>query len=787
MTVAVGMLRVEVQAAPIGGPLSTWKPAEGSAGRPIEVLVGALAGALGALQARGLAHFAVRPQNIFVTDTADGPRFVLGGLEAVALVEQSGLMAVTVDPFYAPPEAAGLFQHSPGAGLLAWDWWSFGRVVQERVLGKHVLGVILQRDVARATPELNARAEALLLERDASGPRAGAVEAMPTTEPRTVMLLRGLLTSSRDGRWNGTDVQRWLAGENVSDYYRLPRGERLFRWRERSWTVAEVADQLRTTATPAEAVTHVWEVEKPGTLVKFLADTADHRMQSERHAEVLKLAAATALKSLKVEAVREMIAALALMELVGGNLVWRGHRMLAENFEKVFGGETFGPEAMGLLDAFTARPIILFIEHSDLAAARALGDLAETVGAAEMALRRLRLLGERDAVGRARLCHCVLKSAAELRAIVDEMHATYACTTLTELNKIFQQPKLTRAEMAALAWTADKAAGRGFLTHRQWGERELARLRTSGAEQAAVLLWLRLAEALAVGPLVFGQWRIFVPFWLMLGLPIAFVWPGPRGLIYGLAPAVSAIVLRFLVSRRLRGRLQVLVPKIAAWRWRDGRARCRAELRTLSASGRTKASVEAAMVQVNEEIAGLTMLETRPKPNAAAPHFRVIATLSWASLILAAGLVGFSAWRIKVEKPTWPKFVVGWREALPKKEVPLTEEQEAEKAGRPIKVSWPYKASDDPQEWHSSATMEASKDQVKFANARGRAVVEPYKLPTVKTLIFMRVPTEDKFGIMIYDGQRQQLQNTRVFILDFSPMPRSYIKIDEKYGIYLPD
>ena len=786
--VRVGGLRVEVQSAPPGRPLSAWHP-EGDAAQhdSIDGLVAAISSALASLQARGLAHFSVRPQHVFVKDTSEGPHFVLGGLESVALVEQSGLMPVKVDPFYAPPEAAGLFQHSPGPGLLAWDWWSLGRVVQERVLGKHVLGVILNRDVSRATPELNARAENLLLERESGGPRAGAVEAMPAVSPRLAMLLRGLLTSSRDGRWNHAQVQRWLAGEEVSDYYRLPKNEKLFRWNDRAWTVAEAADRIRTHAPTAEAVGHVWNVEQPGTLVRFLGDTGECRTVRERHDEVLKLAAATALKSIKPEAVREMTAALALMELAGGSLVWRGHRLLADNLEKIFGEALNGPDGLSLIEAFTARPIVLFIEHNDLAAARALGDVAETATAAEVLLRKFRLLSERDAAGRARLYRCALKPAAELLANLEELRRVYACTTHEELNRIFKLPKLARPELLALAWIADKPGARGFLTFPLWGERELARLRATGVEQATVLTWLRLGDALRLGPLVFGQWRFFVPFWLLLSLPIAFVWPGPRGLALGLAPAVVAVVVRFLLARRLRAQIGALLPKIEPWHWRDSRARCRTELVTLGAGNRTTPGMAASFEKTNAEIAGLAMLEPRPAPNPPAPHFRGLALVAWASLVFAAGLVALSAWRIKVEKPTWPKFVTAWREAVPKKAEPLTEEELAKKEGRPVRVSWPYKPTDDPAEWKAGSIVEATKDQVKFANARGQEIAQAYKPETITTLVFLRVPTDYKFGLMLYDCKRRQLENTRLFLLDFSPLPRSYIEVGGKRGIYLPD
>lgn len=786
--VTVGARRVEIHPVPVGCPLNAWHPGRADDPATVEALLTALAGALGALHAQGVAHFSVNPRNIFVREDGGQPHFVLGGFETVAVVAQSGLITIPVDPFYAPPEAAGLFQHSPGEGLLAWDWWSVGRIVQERLLGHHVLGHLLQRDVSRATPELNARAEALLLERDAGAPCAGAVERMPGLDGRLTKLLHGLLTGARDGRWGGAEVAGWLAGEEFYDYYHLSREERLFRWQGRGWLIVEAAEKLRSADHWREAIGHVWNRDQAGTLAHFLATVPAHRKLFASHEEVLKMATATALKNLPVETIREMISALALLELAGSQLVWRGERLMGEGLAKIFGDESTGEGGLVLMQAFLARPIVLFIEHADLAAARALGELGDTANSAEWVLRRHRWLHDRDAEGRTRLLRCALEPLPRLHAIAVELHERFACSTDPAMDRIFQLPKPAHADLVVLAWAAECAEARGFLTHVQWGERELARLRASGAENAAALAWLRLAEVLGCGPLLFGQWWALAPVWLLLGAPIAFIWPGPWGFAAMFAPVALAAAIRLAASWSLRVQLRRAVAGVEPWDWRDGRRRCRLELHALGAASRGRTAAETAFHGVNAEIVRLTMLQPPPAPVAPPPHFHGVRIVAIASAVLAVSLLVGAGWQVKVQKPSWPKFVTAWRAALPKKVEPTPAEKAAaeEEADRNMKVSWPYRSEDYAKIWRPSGMVEARSDQVRYATKAGRELVKPYKLQTIDTPIFLRVPTEQKYGLMLYNGRERQLVSTRVYLLDFQPLPRGWIQVDGKQGIYLP-
>ena len=201
-------IRYEIFPPPPGQSLREWLGAHRTNAAMIEAVVQQLAQGIEALHQAGLVHLNLRPETVFIGEEDDHQlKIMIGGLHKAQSMEDSGLVPIEATSYYAPPEAGGLFQHEAGAGLRAWDWWALGRVVQEMVLGRHVYSLVMERDVRTNPPELRARAEALFLERDPTGVRAGAVELMPEdTAPRLRLILRGLLASVRDGRW------RWAPG-----------------------------------------------------------------------------------------------------------------------------------------------------------------------------------------------------------------------------------------------------------------------------------------------------------------------------------------------------------------------------------------------------------------------------------------------------------------------------------------------------------------------------------------------------------------------------------------------
>lgn len=784
----VGSVRIEVQQVPTGEPLDTWYAQQKMEVPLIERLVRAIAGALGALHERGIVHFGVRPRNIFVRDENGAWDFVLGGLETAAASTGSSLVPVVVDPMNAPPEAAGLFKHSPGPTLQAWDWWSLGRVVQEVVMGGHVLGHLLQRDVRVPSPELLSRAEALLLERDPGATRAGAVEAMPAMDKRLEQLLRGLLTSARDARWDGDCVTRWLRRESVRELYRLPRNERMFRWRDRACTVAEAAEQMRAAEVWKEANENIWAHETPGTLAKFIADVPSHQALAARLEELRKLETAFALKNLPKDVVREAITAVALLEVAGGGaLIWRGQKFDEEGFQKIFGAESDGIDRLGLLQAFTARPIVLLIERNDISAARVLAEFAHVAAGAEALARQSRWLTERDTAGKARLMRTALLSLVELRSAVKLMHDQFACSLDVAAEKLFKLPQPNRPELAALVWLGGDAVKRGFLTHVQWAERELARLRAAGAEEVANLGWLQLERALRRGPWLFARWRWLIPAWLLWAPAALILWPGPRWVAVAVAPLVLGILLRVAATFFLRREIKQLRADAAPWRLRDGPARCQAELGAYRA-GRPVATVHKALDEVNAEIAKLVVLQPPPAPVAPPPPFKGVWAFSIASWVLFAAGLGVAGWWGKTHRPSWTAIVRAWD---PPKPAPGADGKSVAKADDkpvgPVKISWPFKPGDDPLVLIIKDSEESTPAQQKFVAARGQKLADRYKVETINMLVILQVPVKEKFGLMIFDAATQQLVNTKVYLLDYAPLAKTWVEVAGRKGIYLPD
>ncbi len=151
--------RVEVVRATPSTTLREWTTHRKLAPGEIELLVRQLTVALHALHQKGAVHLNLSPDTVFIKSTDAGLRAYVGGLECAASFRGAGSFVHSVDPYYAPPEVVGLYQFPRNPALRAWDWWTLGRVVQEVILGKHIMGHILERDVSRQTQELKTRAE----------------------------------------------------------------------------------------------------------------------------------------------------------------------------------------------------------------------------------------------------------------------------------------------------------------------------------------------------------------------------------------------------------------------------------------------------------------------------------------------------------------------------------------------------------------------------------------------------------------------------------------------------
>lgn len=793
--------RVEVTDAIRGTPLNVWRAARPAVEiAAVEAVMRQLAEALGVLHASGLAHLGLRPETVFVREEAGGLECVLGGLESVVRFEGEQLISATANPLYAPPEAVCLVQHEPGPALCSWDWWSLGRVAQELILGQHVVDKLPDADPSQSAAMRLARAETLLLEHAAKGMRAGAVEVMVGLDPRLDLLLRGLLSSSPDARWGGEFVDRWLRQKPVKEHYTVPRTEQKFRWRGRLHTVSEAAKALRTAEFWAEAGAHIFEPDSASTLAHFISRAPDQALARQQLAELRKLAEGEPLRSLPPAVAREVVQTLALLLLAGANLQWRGRRLDGESLHTLLAENAENPERLAFVRVLTHRAITTHIDRFDFEAGRSLGEVGRLVAEAEATVRRHGWIKEGDEKAAAQIFRLAIEPESALHAACGRLQRDFACSKQPAVDKIFKNPKPTRAELIALAWAEPVAGQCGFVTHGEWEAKQLVTLREGGGQLVGALFWARLGRALAAGPGVFGGWLAVAACWGAIAVLVMIVLPGPKWLAVAFAPVAVALAVRFVFQSVFAKAVQTFAPGARAWKLSDGAARCRSEMHA-AGQGRDAASLETALAAINADIAKLTLLRPSPPPLSGPPHFGGTRQVALASWVVLAALAGVGGWRCKVNPPTWSAFRIAW---VPSASVPSTAPigpaggaaspavaaaPAATGADAPpsgdVKVSWPYKKGDEAMVLLVQDSMQPTSVQHAYAVKHGRELAAPYRPDTIDTLIIFDVPAGDKIEVVIFDGVKGALASPKAYLLQFRPLARSWVEVAGRKGIYL--
>jgi len=780
-----GAERVEVWRAPEAPTLRQWRAdCKAPAADEIRRFVRQMHTALELLHTRGLGHFGVRPDNVFVRPGPDGPVFCLGGFDAVECVDQPELIPIAVNVLNAPPEAAGLFKHSPGPLLLAWDWWSLGRVVQEMILGRHVL-LLAPPELTTHPPRSRLQlAEAMLFERDIGALRAGGVELMPALEPEIAVLLRGLLTSAKEGRWGTVEVREWLDGKTPKERYGQSRQQRFFRLEGRGCTPPEAARILSGPAHRADAVAHVFGAEEPGRFAHFLHETRAKHNFHDLLEQAAKLTQAAALKGIPPEITREIATAIALMAISGGEFYWGGQPLapaladLLETSPDIF-------KTCTLLRAFAPHVVLDLIKHYDSTAAGRLESLVTGASEAELLLDRCGLPRSNPAQDLRDLWQLALKPAAKLTAKVDALRQSFACTTNPALQKIFAAPHPTHGMLVLLAWTGRDPQRHGFLTHLEVKERKLAELTAEGRAVAQLLFWHRLERALRAGPLLFGDRWPILGGGLTLVLLLAVHVPGPAGLVLGFTPFAALLLLRLGLNRR-QAELVRTWTQSSPWTWRDGIRRCRAEAQALANQRglpNTLMGSTSMLQRINADIAAIAGPDRDELVRWPPRHWSawLLVVVSWTVL---AGLAAGSMWRTVTHPPSWAAHAGAWQQSLhhPVEEKVVAPEDQ--------KQSWPYKLQLNspfpPLEIKTEDTFEPSGAQFKAALERARQLVSPYKPETIDAMIAIYVPLEDgRCGLLFYEGKKRQLMTGKGAVIPFVPMPKQWLKLGEQFMVFI--
>ncbi len=622
-------VRYELTALPAGSNLHEWMSCHQLSLPMLESLVQQIGSALHNLHEAGLVLLRLRPDAVYICeDEHTDLRVVLSDLTEAALFAPPGLVPVAVNPYYAPPEAAGLSEHAAADTLCAWDWWELGRLLQEIVHGRHIYGLIFERDVAERPAILEPRAEALLLERDQTSVRAGAVELLPeTVGPRTRRLLRGLLASSRDGRWRWLQLQHWLRNEPPppADRYDLPRHARLFFWRGQAMTLAEASDYFSQRENFADGVEQLFpDPANRAALSYFLADTPQYRGDHARLAQLLAWIDMTPWQDCPLEIRREIVAGLVWLifaeDTPQRRLTVLGWRIDPAGLKALL-AELPAETAIAVVRALCASPCLQLLKPLDATAARALESLAGS-GFEAVALAHTRSwIAAVDYEAEAGLLRTSLDADKVLQAAAQAVTSTYATCRDEMLAALLANKAPGRAEQIVLVFTRDRAGQYGYVTHLEWHQERHRDLKQRIDRLAAALFWRRLAPLLCSSPALCGTWPVAALIWL---LPATLAVVAGRWSWGILLISAGGLGHRWAAGE-IRRNLHRHLPQSPPWTGRDGVRRCQREVAALlgEETSRSVAEIAAELARLTAEIVAVPLNPRPPRPEAPA-RFRAL-------------------------------------------------------------------------------------------------------------------------------------------------------------------
>jgi serine/threonine protein kinase len=152
-----------------------------------------LSSALAHVHGLGIAHRDLKPANVFVRSEAPLD-LVLGDFGLSREVDVSGALgSIAGSLAYMAPEVLGRERGRAG------DWWALGLIIFELLTGHH-----LYQEPGTTRLLSDAQIHHALYER--------RVPLAEITDPRWLLLLRGLLTPEREHRWGEKEVRGWLTG-----------------------------------------------------------------------------------------------------------------------------------------------------------------------------------------------------------------------------------------------------------------------------------------------------------------------------------------------------------------------------------------------------------------------------------------------------------------------------------------------------------------------------------------------------------------------------------------------
>jgi serine/threonine protein kinase len=396
----------------------------------------------------GTAHRDLKPANIIVTDPAR-PTLKIADYGVMTLFAAGGATMFAGTKKYAPPEA--LRWTFPRDSLIAYDWWSLGRIVQELVDGIHPYDRI-----AALFPDLSTDGEAqeaiwgeiLSEEKRSTYGRAGQVEQSAASwRP----LLRGLLTTDREKRWGYEETIRWLRGEPVPDSYDKHSSTTDF-----SSAGNDVLAEILRLSSPENWGEACRLVAESDGVIGYIRRKSDNKRAQTR----LREADITydALVEAGVGDVAEEIFATLALRAVGGDaapLTLRGYELQPE---LLLAWASEGASRIDrLIHAFMRDDVIRVLGTLDSTAGTRFTEFSQQYRAVLHTLQRWNakkaFLDQTAAIAL-----CARQSRAENESQIENARKFLASSAMAPLQKAFTDPQRSDAEAAALVFTFERAA-----------------------------------------------------------------------------------------------------------------------------------------------------------------------------------------------------------------------------------------------------------------------------------------------------------------------------------------
>jgi len=789
--------RFEVSEVPPAMNLREWLSCRQAGEADVEALVRQLAAALGKLHGAGIVHLNLQPETVHVKSAEGTLQVQLGGLELATFFEQPQPLRIPVNPYYAPPEAAGLADQPPGRGLCAWDWWTLGRLVQEMILGRHVLSLLVARDVNKAREEMRPMAETLLLETGKFAERAGAVEAMSDLSSSSMALLRGLLASARDGRWGLREVERWLARQPVAEHYDHPKGRRFFKRQGEVLSMPEAAEFFSREENWAEGEANLFNADDPATLGGFIASEPGYEEHFQRLKDAFDLGGIPEWRGLKPTAPRSALAGLAWALLGGGGKEFRvrGKVLSGDTLLGLMKGSDDGPDLIKVLIV----PLYLqHLERVDAAAARLLREVTEVHAAVMARAAEKRWVEALDPEAPNVMMALVLQPPGLCAEAHRRLRKKFACARDPLVDGWFKESYLDRPSQVLIAYAERHPDQFGFVSREEWNTGRYRQLAQRGERMGATLFWLRLRLALATNPVSLGPWWLFALCWGLAAGAAATIGRGPEGLglRLGIPLLLLPVALRAGVWSRLGGQVSKWLPSARPWRRSDGGGRCRAEIAELWRGEAAPESRELRrqLAEVNRDIGEIELVPA-PKPVRCHSHFWGIWIVSggcWlvlAAVIAATTRAGVMRFREISQQPGQSIaeamfFNPAGPDRAPEESAPAGPDWSLVSQAGP-KIPWNLKTPKEVPPLKVLMAPRATADQVAYALVEGERLLVPYQRMTIPNAIAVLVPTKRDFGLVLFNGRDGFVDGRRIYVVRELPKPGTWFELGGRRVVYL--